>query len=360
MKVHEKFMKKCLNLALKGLKKTHTNPLVGCVIVHKDVIISEGYHKKYGDHHAEVNAINKVENKKILAQSTLYVNLEPCSHYGKTPPCLDLIVKNKIKTIVIGTQDPFTKVNGHSIKKLKKTAHVITGILTKECIEINKKYFINQYFKRPLIILKWAQSKDGFINDFTPGITKISSEKSHILTHKWRSEIDSIMVGTNTILNDNPQLTTRKVKGDNPIRITIDRKNTIKGKKWHILNTTSKTIILNTKTNKTIKNIQYLNIQPLIDCSQSNDKIILMNIMELLYKKGITSILIEGGNTILQHCIDIDLWDEIKYFTSPKYLYNGINAPRIKTQAHENKKIEEDTLSIIYNKNIHNKLEQSF
>jgi len=360
MKIHEKFMKTCLKLALKGLNKTQTNPLVGCVIVHKGKIISKGYHKKYGDHHAEVNAIKKIKNTNILAESTLYVNLEPCSHYGKTPPCVDLIIKSKIKNIVIGTKDPFKKVNGKGYKKLQKKTNIITGVLASECIKINKQYFINHYFKRPLIILKWAQSKDGFVNNFKTGKIKISCEDSHILTHKWRSEVDGIMVGTKTILCDNPKLTTRKFKGKNPIRITIDRDNIIKGKKWHILNNEAKTIIINTTKNKVQNNIEYLKIQKTIKSKKLNDKEILVSIVKKLYKKGIKSILIEGGPIILQNYIDINLWDEIRYFKCSKLLNQGIKAPIISLKSDKNMKTGSDNLNIIYNKETHTKLEQTF
>ena len=222
MKIHEKFMNECIRLANKGRGKTKTNPLVGCVIVHNRKIISSGYHEKYGDNHAEVNAINFVKNKEILNKCTLYVNLEPCSHYGKTPPCTKLIQKYNFKNIVIGTIDPFKKVNGRGIELLKEKSNVIVGVLTRECIKLNISFFVNNLYKRPFVILKWAETNDGFINNNNSGILEISSNEMKIKNHKWRSKIDSIMVGTNTVLNDNPLLTTRHVVGKNPIRISFD------------------------------------------------------------------------------------------------------------------------------------------
>ena len=184
MKIHEKFMKQCLNLAILGLNKTKSNPLVGCVITHKNSIISTGYHEKFGKSHAEVNAIQNLKKKfpnnykELLKKAVLYVNLEPCSHYGKTPPCVNLIIKYKIPKIIIGTKDPFEKVNGRSILKLENHAKIIIGVLEKECLKINDQYFINHKFNRPFIVIKWAKSQDGFINNNTKGITKISCQKS--------------------------------------------------------------------------------------------------------------------------------------------------------------------------------------
>ena len=350
-------MNQCLELAKLGLGKTISNPLVGCVIVNKNKVIASGYHKKFGEDHAEVNAIKNVKNKSLLQNSILYVNLEPCSHHGKTPPCVDLIIKNKIKTVVIGTLDPFNKVNGEGIKKLKQHTKVIINILKKKCLALNKQYFTNHILQRPFIILKWAESKDGFINTNSTGIKKISCDESHILTHKWRSEVDSIMVGTNTIICDNPLLTNRKSKGKSPIRITIDRNNKLKTKNFNIFNEDAETIIFHYGESKTLKNIKYLNIGNNMKLKNGQ---ILENIMKTLYQKEISSILIEGGTTILQNLININLWDEVRTFSNTKNLKNGVKAPKINWKNERKQKVGSDLLKIMYNKYHLKNIEQSF
>ena len=364
MKKHEKFMKKCLDLAVLGLKNTKTNPLVGCVITSNQTIISTGYHKKFGEPHAEVNAINKIikdnpiHYKKILRNSTLYVNLEPCSHHGKTPPCSDMIIKYQIKNIIIGTLDPFHKVNGSGIEKLKKHATIITGVLEKECKKINYQYFINHYFQRPFIILKWAESNDGFINNDSTGMLKISCDESFKKTHKWRSEVDGIMVGTNTVLSDNPKLTTRKHNGKNPTRITIDRKNKLSKNKWNIMNPDAKTIIFQEQHNSLENNIKYINYLTKHISTTSSDSEKLKEIISLLYKEEIYVLLIEGGATIIDNLISQNLWDEARVFISKKTIHKGVKAPKIINQKTVKKtKSGEDTLKIIPNPKIQ---EQSF
>ena len=351
-------MKKCLNLAKLGLKKTKTNPLVGCVIVHNNRIISEGYHAKFGDAHAEVNAIENITNKAILKESILYVNLEPCCHYGKTPPCVDLIIKYKIKQVIIGTRDPFNKVNGLGINKLKKYTNVITGIMKKECIKLNKKYFINHVLKRPLLILKWAESKDGFINNLEKGGTQISCQESMKLSHKWRSEVDGIFVGTNTVISDNPRLTNRLNTGKSPIRITIDRQNKLKKNNWNIINQDSPTIIIHNDINKEEKNITYLDIKKIV--KSQNDLLSLKEIIKKLHKIGLNSILIEGGKKILENLINQNLWDEIRIFKSEQKLHNGISSPTFNQNRFKKIQIGEDTLKTKSNKTVIKKIEQAF
>lgn len=359
MKNHKKFIKKCLDLAILGKGNTKTNPLVGCVIVKNNQIVASGYHKKFGQAHAEKNAIEDLQKnypknyKNILKEATLYVNLEPCSHYGKTPPCANLIIKYKIKKVVIGTLDPNKKVNGKGYRKLKEKTDVIIGVLEKECEEINAKYFINHRLKRPFIILKWAESKDKFINTNSKGITQISGQKSITLSHKWRSQVDAIMVGTNTITCDNPKLTTRYFSGKNPTRITIDRKNKLNEKsKWNIFNNHAKTIILNESKNKITKNIQYLNYQTNKTIQKMNESKKLVHIMKMLYENQVRSILIEGGTIIIQKLIEENLWDEARIFTSNKKLLSGKKGPLLDYQKliTKTKKIENDRLVFIQNK----------
>ena len=353
MKIHEKFMNECIRLANKGRGKTKTNPLVGCVIVHNRKIISSGYHEKYGDNHAEVNAINFVKNKEILNKCTLYVNLEPCSHYGKTPPCTKLIQKYNFKNIVIGTIDPFNKVNGRGIELLKEKSNVIVGVLTRECIKLNISFFVNNLYKRPFVILKWAETNDGFINNNNSGILEISSDEMKIKNHKWRSKIDSIMVGTNTVLNDNPLLTTRHVVGKNPIRISFDYHGRFKSN-FNILNKDAETIIFNKKNSKKTDNIEYIKISK--DLEKLDNKTILSKILNILFSKDINSLIVEGGSKLLQSYIDSNNWDEIRIIKNKKLsISSGVKAPKLSVKL-ENKIKKE--LTVIANNKVINEIEQ--
>ena len=225
MKTHEYFIEKCISLARKGILNVSPNPMVGCVIVYDGEIIGEGYHKEYGKNHAEVNAINSVKDKSVLKNSILYVNLEPCCHHGKTPPCTDIIIKYNIPKVVIGCIDTFSKVSGQGIKKLKNNSvEVIYGVLEKDCIELNKRFFCYHIKKRPYIILKWAKSKDNFIAPINQEKSFwMTSDESKKLVHSWRAEEDAILVGRKTVVADNPSLTVRVCEGKNPIRIVIDK-----------------------------------------------------------------------------------------------------------------------------------------
>jgi len=346
MTFHEKIMNKCLNLAKKGLDKTFPNPMVGCIIVcEKNKIIGKGYHEFFGSEHAEVNAINSVKDKKLLKKATLYVNLEPCFHFGKTPPCVDLILRNGIKKVIIGTKDPNKKVNGKSIKKLQKKCEVIVGVLEEKCKKINNKFFVNQIYERPYIILKWSQTKDFFINNenYKNGIQKISCPESQILTHKWRSEIDAIMIGKNTALFDNPKLTVRKINGKNPIRIVIDKNNSLP-KTLNIFNKDSQTLILTYKKLETNNpNLTFLKIK----------EGELLDSMKKIKNKGINSILIEGGRILLNSFLKENLWDEARVFISKKENKKGIKSPNFLIPKNNKKiKIGIDDLYTIKNKNI--------
>ena len=346
MTYEENIMSQCITLAKKGYGKTFPNPMVGCIIVLENKIIGKGYHEKFGEAHAEVNAINSVKDKKLLREATLYVNLEPCFHFGKTPPCVDLIIQHKIKKVIIGTKDPNKNVSGKSISKLKEKCEVKFGVLEKECKNLNKKFFINQIYERPYIILKWSQTKDGFINNinFKKGIQKISCKESQKYNHKLRSEVDGIMIGKNTALYDNPNLTVRNFKGRNPTRILIDNNNVVP-KTHNIFNNESKSIILTKKIEENINpNIKYIKI---------NDNEKLLEITKKLKNNNINSLIVEGGAKLLTSFINENLWDEVKIFQSKKINKDGIKAPHFNIDTNsEIKNIGEDKLINVNNNQI--------
>ncbi len=329
MTIHEKYMYRCLQLAKKGDGRVKPNPFVGAVIVHNEKIIGEGYHRKFGGSHAEVNAVESVKDTALLADSTLYVSLEPCSHYGKTPPCAEMIVAKKIPKVVIAVSDPNPQVSGKGIEFLRANGiDVSVGILEKEARELNRIFFVNQIYKRPYIILKWAQSKDGFIDhDRTRRNTapaKISNNITQTLVHRLRTEVQGIMIGTNTALQDNPQLTARKWFGQNPTRILIDRENKIP-RDSSIFDNQSKTIVFTEKENLS-KNEWTEYIQ--IDFSNNVN----LQILKHLYKNKIFSLLVEGGAYLLNSFIDKNMWDEAFIEISEKKLFLGVKAPEIQGQ----------------------------
>ena len=341
MKNHEFFLKRCLELASKGLEYVSPNPMVGSVIVYENQIIGEGYHKKYGKEHAEVNAIASVKDKNLLKDSTLYVNLEPCAHYGKTPPCSNLIIKHKIPKVVIGCVDTFSDVNGKGIKKMEKAGvEVSIGVLKKESQELNKRFFTFHEKKRPYIILKWAESKDGFISPKNQSAPFwMTSDDSKRLVHQFRAEEDAILVGRVTAEKDNPSLTVRDFKGENPTRIVIDKDLKL-SKKLSLFNNIAKTIIFNTKKTKKTNSNHYIKI----DC-----KNLINNILHELYKQNIQSLIIEGGLKTLQSFIDKNLWDEARIFTTKKTLIDGVKSPNIQGEIIFETTIKEDKLEIIKN-----------
>ena len=332
MSIDETFMARCLQLAEMGKGKVAPNPLVGCVIVYDKKIIAEGYHQEFGKEHAEVNAIKKVSDLSILENCTLYVNLEPCSHFGKTPPCVDLIIKYKIKNVVIGTQDIFSEVNGEGIKKLKGNGvKVAIGVLKKECIELNKRFFIFHSKKRPYVILKWVQSKDGFIGDENIPNLKISNESSQLLNHLWRSQEQAILIGYKTANIDNPQLTTRLVEGNNPKRFVIDLENKLHSN-LKLLNDENTTYVFSLTKNGKEKNTEYIKL--------TNKLNLIDDILECLFRSNIQSIIIEGGAKTIQSFIDNKIWDEARVFESETNLKSGEKAPILK----HNKLLFEETI----------------
>ena len=344
MTADERYMQRCIDIALNGLGNVAPNPMVGAVIVHDDKIIGEGFHQQFGKPHAEVNAISNAIEKydsAILLHSTLYVNLEPCTHHGKTPPCTDLIISKNIPNVVIGNMDPFEKVNGSGIRKLTAAGiKVTTAILEASCMELNKRFFTFHKKHRPYIILKYAQSMDGFIApaEMTEENKWISNEYSRKLVHKWRSEEQAIMIGTNTAEIDNPQLTVREWKGNNPVRLVIDRNLKLKASLM-IFNQSSTTYIYNSVKSESKNNLEFIQID--------FDKAVLRQISDSLYQKNIQSVIIEGGAALLQSFIDENLWDEARIFTGNNFLGDGIKAPVIKGKIIAEENILNDKLTIL-------------
>lgn len=320
---YNKYMQRCLQLASYGSGHVAPNPMVGCVIVAKNEIIGEGYHKYFGDSHAEVNAIHNVVNKELLRDSTVYVSLEPCSHHGKTPPCVDLLISNKVKQVVIGCRDSNPLVNGKGIDRLKRVGiEVVEGVLESDCRNLNKRFFTFHERQRPYVILKWAQTLDGYIDrvreDEQQGVNWISSEVTQSLVHKWRSEEQSILVGRNTIINDNPSLTVRSYNGRNPTRIVIDSQLQISGD-LKIYSDEAPTLVFNRIKNDRQDSVEWIKIT---ETSTSR-------ILDELYKRGITSVFVEGGSRTLQYFIVDNVWDEARVIVGNTRFNEGVKAPII-------------------------------
>lgn len=320
----EQYMQRCIQLAKKGAGNVAPNPMVGAILVYNDLIIGEGFHKKYGEAHAEVNCVNSVkeDDEHLIEKSILFVSLEPCAHFGKTPPCTNLIIQKKIKKVVIGCQDIFKEVSGKGIQKLNDAGiEVILGVLQKECLELNKRFFTFHQKQRPYIILKWAQSINGKIGSLKGERILISNDYSNRVVHKWRSEEAAILVGTNTALNDNPSLTTRLWKGKNPVRIVIDKELKLPSS-LKVFNNDTDTIIFNKIKNGSDSNIRFIKIDP--------DNF-LQFILHSLYNLNIQSVLVEGGAKTLQSFIDKGLWDETRVITNKKLIIEeGVDAPQLK------------------------------
>jgi diaminohydroxyphosphoribosylaminopyrimidine deaminase/5-amino-6-(5-phosphoribosylamino)uracil reductase len=340
-KQDEKYMNRCLELAKKGLGTTYPNPLVGSVIVYKDKIIGEGFHKKAGEAHAEVLAVKSVKDKSLLKKSTLYVNLEPCAHHGRTPACSDMIIREAIPRVVIGCKDSYEEVDGKGIKMLKKAGvNVITGVLEKESREINNRFFTFHEKRRPYIILKWAQTVDGFIDFERKASTPvkpnwITDEFARVLVHKWRAEEQSIMAATNTVEKDNPKLNLRDWSGIQPVRVILDR-NLRLSKELHVFDGTQRTIVFTEKSEKNRQNLEYIQI----DFSNNFYK----SFFDILYTFEIQSIFVEGGAQLLQNLIDRNHWDEARVFIGKGKFFNGVKAPAIKKQAMQKEQITDSLL----------------
>ena len=325
MEQHELYMSRCLQLAQQAEGYTAPNPMVGAVIVCDGNIIGEGYHHRCGEPHAEVNAIRSVNDQNLLMKSTLYVNLEPCSHYGKTPPCAQLIIDKKIPRVVVGMGDPNPKVNGRGIQMLREAGvEVVENVLHQQCHILNKRFVTMYTKKRPFVILKWAQTQDGFIDAWrtTSEIPplRISNEVTKTLNHQIRSIESAILVGTNTALLDNPHLTARKLNTRNPVRMVVDKSLRVPSD-YRIYDQTTPTVIFTDKMVENKTNITFVKL----DFS----KAIVPQIVDYLYQVNLSSLIVEGGTQLLQAFIDANLWDEVYIETSPEIIGAGVKAPNI-------------------------------
>lgn len=346
MSAHDKYLQRCIELAQLGAGNVSPNPMVGAVVVHNDRIIGEGYHRKYGEAHAEVNAINQVLNNfrnadKLLRESTIYVSLEPCAHYGKTPPCADLIIKHQIPSVVVGCRDPFSQVNGRGIEKLKEAGiNVITGIMEQECQELNKRFFARVQKQRPYIILKWAQTADGYFAPDDNSQLWITGSEARKLVHKWRSEEDAILIGKNTAKTDNPQLNTRYWPGKSPKRVVIDRRLELDSS-LYLFDQTVETLVFNEIKTDIDGKIKYIALEDF-------NNFVPQYILFQLYIQDIQSVIIEGGAATLNSFIEAGLWDEARIFTGNVLLSKGIKAPVIEGINAEEYQTGEDHLKILY------------
>jgi diaminohydroxyphosphoribosylaminopyrimidine deaminase/5-amino-6-(5-phosphoribosylamino)uracil reductase len=344
------FMDRCLELALKGLGNTAPNPMVGCVLVAGGKIIGQGYHREFSKAHAEVNAIQSVKSVELLASSTLYVNLEPCSHHGNTPPCSGLILDRGIPRVVVGTRDPNKVVTGKGITLLRDHGvEVSVGIMEKECLELNRRFFTYHGKNRPYIILKWAETKDGFIDhERTPetpgGINWITGTMERQLVHKWRSEEQAILVGTRTALTDDPELTVRDWSGRQPLRLVIDRKGKLPGS-LKLLDGRTPTVIFSEMALQLAGNIRQVKIP--------GDSDMVDGILDFLYENEIQSLIVEGGRETLEVFIKRNLWDETRVFTGDQIFKSGIRAPRFEADASAEHQIGRSMLSIFRNTTTH-------
>ena len=318
----EKYMRRCIQLARNGAMGAAPNPMVGAVIVCDGRIIGEGYHRRCGQTHAEVNAIRSVREPELLKRSTIYVSLEPCSHYGKTPPCADLIIEKQIPRVVVGCIDPFARVAGRGIRKLREAGIDVTvGVLEEECRNLDRRFITFHSEKRPYVVLKWAQSADGFIDTCRDGGSPIvlSSPETQMLVHKHRAECKAILVGRRTALLDNPSLTVRHWDGENPLRLVIDRILSLPAG-LHLFDGTTPTVVF-TAEHQTPRREGVEHV--CLDFSQD----ILPQIMDYLYGREIQSLLVEGGSRLLQSFIDASLWDEVFVERVHRCLKNGVQAP---------------------------------
>ncbi|MFA5619710.1 MAG: bifunctional diaminohydroxyphosphoribosylaminopyrimidine deaminase/5-amino-6-(5-phosphoribosylamino)uracil reductase RibD [Weeksellaceae bacterium] len=335
----EQMMRRCIQIAKKGLGTTYPNPMVGCVIVHQGKIITEGWHRKAGEHHAEVNAIQQVKDKEILKSSTLYVSLEPCSHQGKTPPCADLIANLGIPKVVIGMTDPNAKVNGQGIKKLEEAGlNVKFNVLKEECEELNKRFLCFHQKKRPYVILKWAKTSDGFMATQSGEQKWITNIYSRQLVHLWRTQENAILIGRKTAVADNPQLNARLMHGHQPIRLVMDRALKL-DKQLHLFDQKQPTLVFTEKEKDDLHNLKFI--------TTNFDENPAEAILSKCHENDLQSVIIEGGRQTLQTFLQAGLWDEARIFTSPALWGEGIRSPEINGKIIDRKDIAGDHLEII-------------
>lgn len=319
----EKYMRRCIQLARNGLCNAAPNPMVGAVIVCDGKIIGEGYHVRCGEAHAEVNAIRSVKDPALLKRATIYVSLEPCSHYGKTPPCADLIIEKQIPRIVVGCQDPFAQVAGRGIRKLREAGREVTvGVLEQECKQLIRRFVTFYTLHRPYVTLKWAESADRYIDKLREDGRQVilSNPLTSMLVHKKRAEHSAILVGTRTAKLDNPSLTVRNWQGKSPVRIVIDRQQQLSSG-LHLFDGSVRTLVFTEQPHAPQPGVEYI--------PADFRRNILPQIMEHLYAQGLQSLLVEGGSILLQSFIDAELWDEIFVEESPSTLFSGVKAPEI-------------------------------
>lgn len=345
MNLDEQYMYRALQLAEIAGVNTAPNPMVGAVIVHNNRIIGEGFHERCGQAHAEVNAVRQVADKKLLREATIYVTLEPCAHYGKTPPCAALLVHHQFKRVVVATVDPFAKVAGLGLQMLTNAGiETKVGVLEKQAQQLNKRFFTFHQQQRPYVILKWAQTKDGFIDaprkkDDTGQIRWISQPETQVLTHRWRSEEQAILVGWKTILNDNPSLTARAFKGPHPLRIVVDP--SLKAPQTAtVFSDGLPTLVFNTLKSETKNAVQFVQLEDLT----------VKSILSELYRRNILSVLIEGGSFTLQQFIRDSWWDEARVIQGISYFSEGTKAPEMTGLPQETIPFNQDTLFYYFNK----------
>ena len=341
----EIYMRRCIELAKCGFGTASPNPMVGAVIVHNGKIIGEGWHRKCGEAHAEVNAVNSVKDKSLLKESTIYVSLEPCAHVGRTPACADMLIREGFPKVVVGSIDPFEKVAGKGIEKLKNAGvDVKIGVLKQECDWLNRRFFTYHTKRRPYIILKWAQTADGFIDnirtDRQQKPLKITNVYFDRLVHKWRTEEDAILVGTRTALLDNPQLTARLWSGQNPVRICIDRELKVP-KSSKIFDGQAKTIIINGSQEYADGNLLY--------CKVNFSENIVPQVLDILYHNEIQSVIVEGGAQTISSFLSLGLWDEARIFTNGNKIGTGVKAPQFKHPIAKSETKGGITLNYYYN-----------
>ncbi len=345
LSIDEKYMQRCLQLAQIAEGNTYPNPMVGSVIVHKGKIIGEGYHRKAGEPHAEVNAVHSVKDKSLLKQSTLYVNLEPCAHYGKTPPCSKLIIDHGIPEVIIGCIDSFSEVAGKGVEMMQKAGvRVKTGVLEKESLELNRRFFTCHNKKRPYIILKWAQSQDSFIDidrdaDNFGQPTWITNEWARRAVHQQRSTEQAILVGTNTALKDNPSLTVRDWAGNQPLRCVIDRYGRLP-EDLKLFDGKSNTLVYNTKRSSKSQGVEYVQVK---------GEGIISDILDDLWKRTIQSVIIEGGSSTLKMFIEAGLWDEAHKYVGEVLFASGVEAPELSGRLIEKKNFGTSRLYVYRN-----------